>query len=74
MGMGWNRNVESHSRTSLLRSSLHWNFDDVYHSSRDISISGLCGILLFPGSRRCPNHLGTLSLSSPRSKTIEFVT
>jgi len=33
-----------------------WNFDAIYDSSRDVSISGLA-ILLFPVFARCRNHL-----------------
>jgi len=43
-----------------------WNFDAIYHSSRDISTSGLGGHIFIPG---CRNHFGIFSLNSPWSKT-----
>jgi len=47
----------------------------IYHSSRDVTISG-AAILLFPVVGRCRNYLGTLSLTSLLSERLEldFVT
>ena len=43
-----------------------WNFDAIYHSSRDISTSGLGGHIAISG---CRSLSQSLSLNSPWSKT-----
>jgi len=47
-----------------------WNFDAVFHSSRDIIISGLAVTLLFPVVHQCRIYLVTFRLSSPWSKIL----
>jgi len=47
-----------------------WNFDAIYHSSRDINTSGLGGHISISG---CRTHLGTLSLNSPWWKTPDWL-
>ena len=54
-------------RSSAIKANCYrWNIDAIYHSSRDISISGLGGRIAISG---CRSFSQSLSLNTPWSKT-----
>ena len=54
-----NRKYFSWTRHGRKTQNSRWNFDAIYHSSRDV-FPVLAAILLFPVVCRCRNHLATL--------------
>jgi len=51
-----------------------WNFYTSYHSSRDISISGLGGHISISGSRSLPQSFGNTSFDVAVVRKLDFVT
>ena len=66
--------VPCHDVRDIMVRYLHWNFDAIYHSSRDISTSGLVGHIAISGCRSLSQWLRNTFFDVDVVRKLDFVT